>query len=222
MSLQKNSIATIAKYSRYSAATIEEVIDWHTKCKSKIDTLERSHKFFAEEFKGKDADKTNCLAQIERELAQYRSDLNNTPTPQPLGQLSRAYPVECENGLKLLINDLRLFFQVDNMISTDNIKALCPLIISEYPALSLEEITVCFAQAKKGYYGEVYNRLDGQIILKWIKAYNAEKVERVLLKSQNNHSQSKSDIQYREKGLSQNEALNMAHAAMELDKVKNK
>lgn len=221
-SLQKDSNTTIAKYSRYSPDTVEQVIDWHAKCLSKADTLERGLKFFKEEFTGAEKDKKNCITQIERELSQIRADLNNTPTPQPLGQLSRTYPLECEKGLLLLINDLRLFFQVDNMISTDGIKGLVPMIVSEYPGLSLEEITVCFAQAKKGYYGEVYNRLDGQIILKWIRLYYADKIERVKLKQQSQHSQSKADVGYREKPQTASEALSIAHATWELEKAKNK
>lgn len=222
MNLQKDSAMTIAKYSRYSPLVVEEVIDWHAKCLSKTDSLERGLKFFKEEFNGDDIEKEKCIAQIESELTKLRTELSNTPAPQPIGQLSRTYPVECEKGLMLLINDLRLFFQVDNMISTDGIKSLYPMILSEYPALSLEEITVCFAQAKKGYYGEVYNRLDGQIILKWIRSYYAEKVERIKLKQQNQHSQSKADIMYREKGQSDSEALQIAHGALELEKVRNK
>lgn len=192
---------------------IEEIIDRNQKQQNRIDTLERSRQFFVQEFTGTEADKTKCLAQIEKELDTINVQLSQAPPPQAIGQLSRTYPTECEKGLKLLINDLRLFFQVDNMISTDNINALCPLIIGEYPGLSLEEITICFAQAKKGFYGEIYNRLDGPIILKWLRTYHAEKVQRVKDKQQNQHTQSKADIVYREKPQTDSEALKLAQAA---------
>lgn len=199
---------------------VEEAIDWHQKQQSRVDTLERSRQFFVQEFKGAEADKIKYLAQIEEELSNIKAQLKQAPAPQPMGQLYRTCPIECEKGIKLLINDLRLFFQIDNMISTDGINALCPLIISEYPTLSLEEITVCFAQAKKGYYGEIYNRLDGPIILKWLRTYHAEKVQRIKDSQQNQHNQSKADINYRAKSYIDKEALNLAYAARELENTK--
>ena len=199
---------------------MEQEIDKRSKLLSQIDSLERSRKFFKLEFNGDEGDREGYLAEIDAKLKCFNDELAISAAPQPIGPLHRGFPSECERGLKLLINDLRLFFQVDNMITSDGIVALCPLIIGEYADLSLEEITVCFALAKKGYFGEVYNRLDGQVILKWIRVYNKERLDRLLRKSEEVHWQSRSDICYREKAASNSELLNIAYAAREIESLK--
>lgn len=143
-----------------------------------MDSLLRSRLFFEKHYSKED--KELMIAKIDEQIANQSALLATTPKLETMGELYRNDEALTEKGLMILINDLRLFFQVDKMISTEGIISLCPLIIFEYASLSLEEIAVCFAQAKKGYYKELYNRLDGAIILSWIKQYNAEKLARVL------------------------------------------
>ncbi|WP_443937075.1 hypothetical protein [Pedobacter sp. MW01-1-1] len=218
MSLQKDSIRTIAKFSRYTPITVEAVIEYSDKCKSRIEDLERAQKFYETEYKGSETLKEEYLSIIKVELSHLRIELVFASTPQPMGLIHQLHEKECENSLCLLINDLREFFLVENMINTKGILALAPLVIGEFPGLSLEEVTICFAQAKKGYYGEVYNRLDGQIILKWLRLYQAEKVERIKQKQQERHVTSKSDIQRRDYIDTRNERIQLAHAAIALER----
>lgn len=143
-----------------------------------MDSLNRSKLFFEKQYTNDD--KALMITKIDAQITKQSELLATTPKLDTMGELYRNDEALTEKGLMILINDLRLFFQVDNMISTDGIIRLCPLIIFEYPSLALEEIAVCFAQAKKGYYKELFNRLDGAIILSWIKQYNTEKLARVL------------------------------------------
>jgi hypothetical protein len=176
-SLQNDSLATIAKFGQCLPTVIEEIIDLHHKKIDSLDTLNRSKKFFETQYQGKD--KNNLLVMIKDEISKINHELTLIPKPETLGELKRSHPTALQKSLQLLINDLRLFFQVDNMLSTESIISLCPLLIYDFANLTLEEITICFSQAKRGHYGELYNRLDGPIILKWLRQYHTEKLERL-------------------------------------------
>lgn len=49
---------------------------------------------------------------------------------------------------------------------------LCDLIIDEYYFLQIDDFKYCFAKALKGEYGIIYDRIDANIILDWLKRYS--------------------------------------------------
>lgn len=49
------------------------------------------------------------------------------------------------------------------------------LIIDEYFFLKPDDFKLCFSNAKKGIYGKVYDRIDGQVIFEWLNAYNRDR-----------------------------------------------
>lgn len=219
-SLRKTSAITIAKFSRYRPDTVEEVIYLRKKYIDNLDTLNRSKKFFEKEYKGDDKD--TMIAKIDAEIGVAITLLDQTPEVLTLGELSRTDEDGLYFALKMLINDLRLFFQVANMISTEGIENLCPLLVYEYPNLSLEEVTVCFAQAKKGYYKELYNRLDGAIILSWLKQYNAEKLDRLKERNYVIDAHAKIGATEQRSVNTSSELLNEAYAKLAIEKANKK
>lgn len=46
------------------------------------------------------------------------------------------------------------------------------LIIDEYPHYTMYDFKLFFKRAKLGDYGEVYGRMDGQVILSWLRKYD--------------------------------------------------
>ena len=57
------------------------------------------------------------------------------------------------------------------------IKMTAEFIYEEYYFLNISDLNLCFKNGMKGKYGELYNRIDGQIILKWLREYEDERVE---------------------------------------------
>lgn len=49
------------------------------------------------------------------------------------------------------------------------------LIIEEYPYMKPDDFKLCFKNAMKMKYGKLYNRIDGQIIMNWLREYNKER-----------------------------------------------
>lgn len=48
---------------------------------------------------------------------------------------------------------------------------LCDLIIDEYFYLQVDDFKYCFTKAIKGEYGIIYDRIDANIILGWLRHY---------------------------------------------------
>jgi hypothetical protein len=67
------------------------------------------------------------------------------------------------------------FFNLGNNLSEEQALETAYLMLQNYPHETIEDFTLMFREAKKGKYGELYNRLDGQIIFKWMEKYLEEK-----------------------------------------------
>lgn len=67
------------------------------------------------------------------------------------------------------------------------------LILENYPKLKPDDIELCFKKAKSGQYGQLYDRLDGQVILGWIFKYTQAKDEFIEHNNYIFHQQKKLD-----------------------------
>jgi len=177
MLLQQNTKVALRQMAGVKPAVLEASQEQRKGLLSRLDSLQRSQKFFNEEYKGEDA--AVHINKIADEVAKVSMAISELPEVLSIGQLCRQNPETVDDNIVLILNDLRLFFQVDNMISTDGLYSLCSIITAEYKSLSLEEIAICMNNAKLGNYGKVYNRLDGAIILGWLKQYVIEKQARI-------------------------------------------
>lgn len=61
------------------------------------------------------------------------------------------------------------------------------LIIEEYPYMKTDDFKLCFKNAMKMKYGENYNRIDGSIIMGWLREYNKERCATADNQSWNEH-----------------------------------
>jgi len=65
------------------------------------------------------------------------------------------------------IVNLREFINIGNKMTNEQTSETAMLIVDEYYNLNLADINFIFKNAKIGKYGQIYGRLDGQIILTW-------------------------------------------------------
>lgn len=75
-----------------------------------------------------------------------------------------------------LLSEVIDFFGVDRKMNAGQIGVTVDFILEDYYFLKPDDLKLCFRNAMKGYYGKVYNRLDGQIILSWLHAYADERI----------------------------------------------
>ena len=75
-----------------------------------------------------------------------------------------------------VLNDVIGFFSVGKTMGATQVASTADLIIEEFYFLKPDDFKLCFNQAKKGYYGKVYDRIDGQVIFEWLNAYTNDRM----------------------------------------------
>lgn len=92
-----------------------------------------------------------------------------------------------------ILNDLLDYFSVGKSMGAVQMAQTADLIIDEYFFLKPDDFKLCFSNAKKGIYGKVYDRIDGQVIFEWLNAYNRDRALEAESLSINEASKYKSD-----------------------------
>lgn len=82
-----------------------------------------------------------------------------------------------EAYVAIWITNLVEFFQVGKRMGESQIDETAMLIIQDYYMLTLADINLIFTRAKKAHYGELYDRLDGGVILSWFRKYFEERCQ---------------------------------------------
>lgn len=91
----------------------------------------------------------------------------------------------------LLIAEAVEFFNVGKTMNAQQVALTADLIIQYYSYFKLEDIKLCFRNAMIGKYGELYDRLDGSIILSWFKRYEKDRIDKAVDLSENEAKQAK-------------------------------
>ena len=103
-----------------------------------------------------------------------------------------------------LLSEALEFFNVKETMSDVQVAMTVDLILEEYPYLQTDDLKLCFKNAMKLKYGQIYNRIDDQIIMSWLRAYDIERAEKADIDSYNKH---KEIISKEESGLYYDEYL---------------
>ncbi len=95
--------------------------------------------------------------------------------------------------IEALVLDLVSFFNVGKQITEAQIHDSAHLIYQEYRFRLLEEIALAFQRVKQGKYGEVYDRIDGGTIMRWLARYFEELREQAIEERRRRHLSLKDD-----------------------------
>lgn len=97
----------------------------------------------------------------------------NSPS---LVDIEKAYGYDCLQAyLEGWIVNLREFVNVGKKMTDSQTFETAMIILQDYKFLTIADINLLFKRAKSGYYGNLYDRLDGQIILGWFRRYFSER-----------------------------------------------
>lgn len=64
------------------------------------------------------------------------------------------------------------FYSTNGTMNDIQLVDTIEIIREEYPHYTQEDFKLFFKQAKKGYFGETYGRIDGDVIIKWLRKYD--------------------------------------------------
>jgi hypothetical protein len=73
-----------------------------------------------------------------------------------------------------ILTDLSLFFNIGKTMTEYQIGALTDMIIEDFYYLKFDDFKLCFGNAKRGLYGDVYG-VDGSVVYKWLNQYVCER-----------------------------------------------
>jgi len=73
-----------------------------------------------------------------------------------------------------ILTDLALFFNIGKSMTEHQIAAITDMIIDDFYYLKFDDFKLCFGNAKRGFYGDVYG-LDGSVVYKWLNQYICER-----------------------------------------------
>lgn len=92
----------------------------------------------------------------------------------------------------MILTDTALFFNTGQNMNQDQIAQLTELILEDYYYMKIDDLKLCFKNAMKGRYGQVY-RIDGAVVLNWIEKYSAERFAEADNMSYREHLSSKGE-----------------------------
>lgn len=75
------------------------------------------------------------------------------------------------------INSFLKFYSINGTMDGYQIAETINLILEIYPYFVQEDFKLFFNKAKKGEYGELYGRIDGSVILSWLRKYDLARSE---------------------------------------------
>ena len=103
----------------------------------------------------------DALGSITPELAVYRKEK---------GEI-RLFAI-----MTLLIDDLLDFFSVSRTIGERQMAVTIKMIADDFYYFNTEDFKLCFDNAKRGKYGKIYDRIDGNVIYEWLQKYSQERI----------------------------------------------
>lgn len=75
------------------------------------------------------------------------------------------------------IDQLQTYFSLERIMTPYQVEMTTELIEETFYYFSPEDFRKCFRGAMSGKYGKIYNRLDGAVIMEWLRAYDIERTE---------------------------------------------
>lgn len=94
----------------------------------------------------------------------------NLPT---IGTVKKVYGDDFAQAyIETWIVNISEFVNIGKNMNENQIYETAQMILDSYPYFTLADINLIFKKAKKGDFGQIYDRLDGQIIFSWFTKYN--------------------------------------------------
>lgn len=102
--------------------------------------------------------------------------ISKTPS---IARINMVHERAAYDTLVFLIADVVEFLNVGNTMNSAQTLQTAKLILEDVETKNLkpDDFKVCFDNAKRGIYGKSYNRIDGQIIFEWLRAYCLERMD---------------------------------------------
>ncbi|MBN8826469.1 MULTISPECIES: hypothetical protein [unclassified Spirosoma] len=111
-------------------------------------------------------------------LSKYTANLTpekaiNAPGVQ-LSVIRRHNESSFYKTISLLLDRAKILLNATNTLTPIQISDCAARIAKHYYYLKIDEILLVIQRAVDGYYGKDYNRIDGGVVMEWIRRYDVE------------------------------------------------
>ena len=89
------------------------------------------------------------------------------------------------------IIDLNDFLNLSRKMNPPQVRQTAVMILNDFYYLNIADINLVFTRAKKGYFGELYQSIDGMKIYSWFDKYAIERAQTAFDEQLNEHSKIK-------------------------------
>lgn len=157
-------------------------------------SLRKSYKFFKEN-KGIDG-RIQHMITIKGIAAELKQQLATIPVVPTLFEAANENEERLTDTLQLMIINLVEYYKTSEIMGKDMIYEIALRIVLTFGGLTLEDIALCFHQAKSGQIGngKIYNRIDGGVIMEWLNHYQANVQFIGMERNRRLHNQGKTGI----------------------------
>lgn len=116
-------------------------------------------------------ERKKSIKQVTAYIRECESKLARLPKLPMLGMLQKENEEGLLDTLQLLVINVVKFHHTTEKMAPEEIFECAFRIANEFKGLTLEDVALCFYQAQNGAYGEVYNRIDGGVLMNWLHDY---------------------------------------------------
>jgi response regulator RpfG family c-di-GMP phosphodiesterase len=152
-----------------------------------LDTLNNSLKWYQATDQVTEEVKEKYLPEIKQKIAEKEATLAIIVKVATISEMVKYNEHDLLMDIEMLVMDITDYFTTSESMPVARVQELGLLIAHEYKDLTLEDITLCFRQAKTGQMGKVYNRVDGGVIIDWLNQYRSQKREKLAAFNQAKH-----------------------------------
>ena len=102
--------------------------------------------------------------------------------------------VKVEAYIKLWLVNLNDFLNLKHPMTEEQIDFIAETIAEDFRQTSIGDINIIFKNAKKGVYGEFYERLSAPKVVSWFKKYYEDRVQMCAEMSRMAHDRLTADV----------------------------
>jgi len=92
------------------------------------------------------------------------------------------------------IDQLQTYFSLERIMTPYQVEMTTELIEETFYYFSPDDFRKCFRGAMSGKYGKIYNRLDGAVIMEWLRAYDIERTEIIVREQMERNKQEAKEV----------------------------
>ena len=180
----KGNVAELVKYSvELTKTDIDIELASKTELKEDLERLRSEWKWLKSQDETK-GDKEQMLQEIEQKAQTIKDQLAEIPNYLSIAEMDKEEPDRLRARVLVMVNNLANFLNIGKNIHEMQLQEIVETLCQEAKGLVLEDLLKMLHLAKTGYYGDIYDRLDGALILSWLRKYKEERRQRIMARNQ--------------------------------------